>query len=62
MTNNLMNAEIDNIKKMSVSTFENLLKNAHNNPKIFSLNIQDLNLGNKEVQDYFKNWMKGLLR
>ena len=54
--------EIDNIKKMSVSTFENLLKNAHNNPKIFSLNIQDLNLGNKEVQDYFKNWMKGLLR
>ena len=53
--------EITNIKKMSVSKFEALLSNVHKNPQIFSLNIQDLNLGKKSVQDYFKTWMSSIL-
>ncbi len=59
---NINLTEITNVKKMSLNKFENLLNTAHKSPKIFSLNIQDLNLGSKEVQDYFINWMKSLLR
>jgi len=54
--------EITNIKKVSLDKFKNLLNSAHKSPKIFSLNIQDLNLGSEEVQNYFINWMRNLLR
>ena len=58
---NLGLEEIGNIKKMGLGKFEILLSNAEKNPKTFSLNIQDLNLGEKSIQDYFKNWMNSLL-
>ena len=58
---NLGLEEIGNIKKMGLGKFKILLSNAEKNPKTFSLNIQDLNLGEKSIQDYFKNWMNGLL-
>ena len=53
--------EITNIKKLSIGKFKNLLNQAVQNPKIFSLNIQDLNQGEKKIQDYFKLWMTKLL-
>jgi len=59
---NINLTEITNIKKVSLDKFKNLLNSAHKSPKIFSLNIQDLNLGSEEVQNYFINWMKNLLR
>jgi len=54
--------EITNIKRLSIGKFKILLKKAHQDPAIFSLNIQDLNLGKKNIQDYFKAWMFELLK
>ena len=53
--------EITNIKRNSTLDFEQLLNNVHKNPKVFSLNIQDLHLGSKSTQDCFKRWMNNLL-
>ena len=61
LTTSLGLKEIGNIKKMPLGKFKILLNKADQNPKTFSLNIQDLNLGKKSIQDYFKNWMNGLL-
>ena len=41
--------EITNIKRNSALDFEQLLNNVHKNPKVFSLNIQDLHLGAKDT-------------
>lgn len=54
--------ETTNIKRLSIGKFKILLKKAHQDPAIFSLNIQDLNLGEKNIQDYFKAWMFELLK
>ena len=61
LTTSLGLEEIGNVKKMPLGKFKFLLNKADQNPKTFSLNIQDLNLGEKSIQDYFKNWMNGLL-
>jgi len=53
--------EITNIKRSSPPDFEQLLNSAHKSPTVFSLNIQDLHLGSKSMQDYFKRWMNTLL-
>jgi len=53
--------EITNIKRSSAAYFEQLLNSAHKDPEVFSLNIQDLHLGSKSIQDYFKRWMNNLL-
>ena len=53
--------EITNIKRSSAPYFEQLLNSAHKDPKVFSVNIQDLHLGSKKMQDYFKRWMNNLL-